>query len=246
MNQLASAEKKRKIIALKETSSTNAEALTLAREGSPHGTVVVAGRQTKGRGRYGRSWESPSGNLYMSILVRPDVVLHERAPELSFVAAVACRDALSEAGVPGVQLKWPNDLLIKGRKFGGLLLEREAESGAVVIGIGINLLHYPADALFPATSLHTEGFEMEAEELMHLILPDFERRYDEWHMGNFEEIRQSWLQHAANKKGRISLRLPDRTVEGEFEGMAEDGALLLKVDGKVQKFLAGDVMFGEG
>jgi BirA family biotin operon repressor/biotin-[acetyl-CoA-carboxylase] ligase len=246
MKPVSNSTPERHILFLKEATSTNAEALRLAKENAPHGTIVIARRQSKGRGRYDRSWDSPEGNLHMSILLRPDMDMAPYLPQLSFVAAVACRDALDEAGLPGIQFKWPNDLLIKGRKFGGILLESVGKGEAVVVGIGINIAHFPADAAFPATSLAAENFPMPTEELMHLILPDFERRYAEWHAHDFEGIRQTWLAHAAHIHEKVSLRLPEGKVEGILEGMGEDGALLLKVDGKIKKFLAGDVLFGKG
>lgn len=234
----------RRIVALEQTGSTNEEALKLAREGAAHGTAVVAKRQSKGRGRQGRVWESLEGNLHLSIIVRPVDVPPENVPQLSFVAALACRDALDEAGVPGVQFKWPNDLLLKGRKFGGLLLEGAGD--AVVIGIGLNVADCPSETLFPATALKLEGFDIALDALLHLILPRFEHRYDAWHAKGFEHVRADWLEHAARKGEKVSVRLPDKTIEGAFMDMDDTGALIVHNSEGTHTLLAGDVMFGKG
>lgn len=244
MSRLQNTPAHRHILALEQTGSTNEEALKLAREGAAHGTAVVAKRQTKGRGRQGRVWESLEGNLHLSIIVRPVDVAQERLPQLSFVAALACRDALDEAGVPGVQLKWPNDLLLKGRKFGGILLE--ASGDVVVIGIGLNVADSPGETIFPATALKLEGFEIPAEELLHLILPRFDRRYDAWHSKGFEPVRADWLEHAARKGEKVSVRLPDKTIEGTFVDMDDTGALIVHNSEGTHTLLAGDVIFKKG
>ncbi len=234
----------RQILILEEAGSTNEEALRLAREGAAHGAAVVAKRQTRGRGRQGRVWESLEGNLHLSIIVRPVDVQPERLPQLSFVAALACRDALDEAGVPAVQFKWPNDLLLKGRKFGGILLE--GASDVVIIGIGLNVADYPAETMFPATALKLEGFEVELDALLHLILPRFDRRYDAWHAKGFEPVREDWLEHAARKGEKVSVRLPEKAIEGTFVDMDDTGALIVHNSEGTHTLLAGDVMFKKG
>ncbi len=150
---------------LRETvDSTNNAAKQLAREGAAAGMVVWAMQQTAGRGRRGRSWVSPPGNLYASLLLRPSCP-PEEAAQLGFVTALAVADALEEMapGLPPIACKWPNDVLVGGRKIAGILLESEIGADQnlafLIIGLGVNLVFAPADAEFPATSLsRARGF----------------------------------------------------------------------------------------
>ncbi|HOU53635.1 MAG TPA: biotin--[acetyl-CoA-carboxylase] ligase [Myxococcota bacterium] len=121
-----------------EVGSTQDEAIALGRRGAPAGTLVMAGRQTRGRGRQGRSWHSPEGGLYCSLLLRPEAPVH-RWPSLTVVAGLAVARALTRSGVVGVRIKWPNDLILGGRKVAGLLAESVATEGFCVVGVGLNL-----------------------------------------------------------------------------------------------------------
>src|SRR5919198_6069394 len=142
--------------------STNDEARRLAREGAPAGTLVWAVAQSAGRGRRGHLWQSPPGNLYLSLVLRPDVP-PALAPQLGFIAALALGDALDQLAGPGLQLryKWPNDVLAEGRKIAGILLESETAGAGrlefVIIGIGVNIASAPRDLEYPATSLADQG-----------------------------------------------------------------------------------------
>src|SRR5690348_4208194 len=145
-----------RLVARDETGSTNDDAMDAARNGAPEGTLVWARRQTTGRGRRGRAWVSPEGNLHLSIVLRPGVV-PRRAGEIAFVAALAAADACAAlAPAADVRCKWPNDVLAAGRKVGGLLIE-SAFGGAgvewMVVGIGVNLTAHPGEVEFPATHL---------------------------------------------------------------------------------------------
>ncbi len=162
--------------------STNDEAKALARAGAAPGTLVWATEQTAGRGRRGRAWLSPPGNLYLSLVLRPDGA-PSRAAQLGFVAALGLGDALAPLLGPALPLsyKWPNDLLVNGKKLAGILLESETSAAGgvdfVVIGIGVNIRSMPDDVEFPATSLAAEGV---AGVTPPLLLAAFARHFDGW------------------------------------------------------------------
>ena len=225
------------IRALRETGSTNADLLALAATGTPEGTWLRADRQTGGRGRLGRVWLSPPGNLYTSTIVRP------RAGDpppvtLAFVAAVALEEVAAAWAGPGrLQLKWPNDLMAGPAKLAGILLE--AGGGAVVIGFGVNLAHHPDAIERPTTSLAALGGAAPDPAAFLIDLADaFARWLGRWRGEGFAPVRQRWLQHAHP----IGSPLSTSGVEGLFEGLDHDGALLLRrADGRIETVRAGDV-----
>lgn len=230
--------------------STNAEALALARAGERGRVWITAKSQSAGRGRRGRDWVSPPGNLYASLLMSEPSPA-ERAPQLSFVAALAVHDALA-ACVPDLagrlSLKWPNDVLLGGRKVAGLLIEAEnAPVFSVAIGIGVNCISHPADAAYPATDIASEGARV-TDDVLFLALRDaMQRRLAQWQGGaDFPAIRRTWLQHAAGLGNVIQVRLPERELSGRFMGLDEHGRLLLQPEsGPHLKITAGEV-FGLG
>jgi BirA family biotin operon repressor/biotin-[acetyl-CoA-carboxylase] ligase len=178
--------------------STNGEALALARAGDRGPVWVTASSQTAGRGRRGRAWVSEPGNLYASLLLT-DPSPPQRAAELSFVAALAVHDAVG-GRVPGVAarlaLKWPNDLLIDRCKFAGILIE--GEGAAVVIGIGVNCTHHPADTAYPATDLASAGIRATPEGVFAALSAAMVVRLDQWKRGeDFPAIRTDWLERAS-------------------------------------------------
>ena len=169
-----------RLVSRETVGSTNDEATRLARSGAEQGTLVWALEQTAGRGRRGRAWSSPRGNLYASLVLRPPCQL-EHAAQLGFVAALAVGDALA-ALVPGLRepaLKWPNDVLVGGRKIAGVLLESEIGDGGnlafLIVGVGINLVSAPTDSEFPATSVLGEGHRPpEPAAMLEAFAPHFE------------------------------------------------------------------------
>ncbi len=234
------------LIRLDEVGSTNAEALRRAAEGAAAGTVVWAGRQTVGRGRRGRLWVSPPGNLYCSIVLRPS-----RAPaaQISYVAAVALAEALEPWAAPAsVRLKWPNDVLLHGGKVSGILLEGGADH--VVLGTGVNVATHPADetrALRP-TSLAAEGAEATVEAVLESYLDHLAAWVNRWEANGFAPVREAWLGRAVGLGEPIEVRLPRETIPGRFTGLDDDGVLLLATEGGTRRFAAGDVfvLTGEG
>lgn len=231
------------LIALDQVDSTNDEARRAAERGDGHGTVVWANEQTAGRGRRGRSWVSPAGNLHCSFLVDPGPDQSQSA-QLVFVAAIAVRDALAEL-VPaaGTSVKWPNDILCGGRKIVGMLLERAGP--LVVLGIGVNVLHAPDPALYPATCLRKLGSLAEAQDVLVGLCGHLGVWYDRWRDEGFGPIREAWLARAVGVGGPVTVRLADgASLEGRFAGLDPAGALLLELpDGSLKPIMAGDVFF---
>lgn len=229
------------------TESTNDDAKAAALAGESEGFVAQALRQTSGRGRPGRVWESQEGNLFASILLRPHA-LPQQVAFYSFATAMAVYDAILAAKpTADVQLKWPNDVLINGKKISGILLESApVENGIVdwlVIGVGINVSSCPKDALFPSTSLKDEGVDAEVTQ----VLEDLLKSFDQWHLtlrfDGFRPIRRAWLAYA--KLGEMTVKLPSGAVEGDFAGMDDLGGLILRLpDGTEQTIASGDVFYG--
>ena len=233
--------------------STNAEALRLAAEGEQGGLWIWAGTQQAGRGRAGRSWTSPAGNLHASLLLRPRVLL-ATALQLSLLAGVAAHDAVSVlaagAGVtPALRLKWPNDILVNDAKLGGILLESragaEVDAPAVVIGIGLNLSRAPGDLARPVASLADAGIAVEPAQALGALIWATAEWIAHWRDGTgFETIRGAWLERAKPLGGPISVRLGADLVSGTFLGIDEIGALRLATESGERRITAGDVSIG--
>src|SRR4051812_13408368 len=227
--------------------STNDEAKDLARAGAAEGTLVWAGEQTAGRGRRGRVWSSPPGNLYLSLIVRPSVP-PPRAAQLGFVASVALAEGIGALCGPSLDIgcKWPNDILIAGRKLAGILLESEISDGEatdfVVIGSGANLISRPDEAEYKATSLAEQGFPDIGPEL---LLPAYIRRFDFWmriwRAEGFAPIRQAWLARAAGLGAEIRVRLEHATLFGRFLDLDESGSLVIDTVEGSRRIAAGEV-----
>jgi BirA family biotin operon repressor/biotin-[acetyl-CoA-carboxylase] ligase len=228
--------------------STNDEAKRLARNGAPEGTLFWSLEQTAGRGRRGRVWASPRGNFYASLIRRPDCKVN-RAVQLGFVAALAAGAAL-RAILPRVEAlayKWPNDVLINGRKIGGVLLESEmtaaGELSFVIIGAGINLSRSPQDTEFPATSVIEEGLgSVPPEVMLEQFAHQFHSWEARWRSDGFAPVRAAWLAAVATSRGEpIRVRLESTTLHGRFLDLDENGALLLDCAGGHRRISAGEV-----
>jgi BirA family biotin operon repressor/biotin-[acetyl-CoA-carboxylase] ligase len=240
----------RSIRLLQQVDSTQNLAHQLVIEGAEEGTLVLAEQQTAGRGRLGRSWHSPFGKgIWMSLILFPQIPLQFTSQLTLLVAVAVCRAIRQNTGVEA-GIKWPNDLLVRGRKVCGILLESSGEDERlrhVVAGIGIsvNLLpeDFPGELRGKATSLRIEsGRELDRTNLIAIILQQLEELYDLYHREGFAPIRLLW------EAGSISLGKPIRiqTREGWVQGVAETiddfGALALRTDdGQLRKFYSGDV-----
>ena len=244
------------LLSYESVDSTNEEAKRLAAGGGSHGAVLWAKRQTNGRGRMERTWDSPPGNLYASVLLSPGCDM-ATAAQLSFVAAVAAVETL-EPILPDheVRCKWPNDIMVGERKVGGILTEyfrTEGESSAegkdrewVVVGIGINVESFPKKGVAtPATSLKEEGVEIvSAKIVLSRFVYNFICQYDIWGKKGFVPIRKAWLGKAYKLGEEIEVKVGTDRKTGTFKGMDTDGRLELSHGkGKKEYVNAGDVFF---
>lgn len=225
--------------------STSDEASRLVLEGAADKTVVWALEQKSGRGRLGRSWSSPRGNLYTTAILVPGKPLAE-LQQLSFVAAVAVfetvRGLLPDADL---MLKWPNDVLLGGRKVAGILLETVARDGiyAALLGVGINLHHFPADARYGATALalHVDR-AIPIEETLDRYLAKLSEWYALWQAEGFGPIRAAWSARARWFGETVTVDLGVSLVTGTFEDIDQNGAMIVRDgQGARHRIAAGDV-----
>ena len=225
--------------------STNDTAKYLARNGAAHGLTVWAQAQHAGRGRQGREWASPPGNLYMSVVLRPRIPAI-RLGELSFVAAVAVAEAivLSVADPALVSLKWPNDILVDGGKAAGILLESEIGSGGVdwvVCGIGINLVSAPGGLPYRAVALADFGWSLDSGAMLGTLLRCLSASWDRWEKGGFEPIRDNWRRLGHRPGDRLTIRHGDEMLDGRFIDLDEHGGMLVETATGRVTIAAGDV-----
>lgn len=250
-----------------EVGSTNAEALAAARAGDPGRAWFVSDHQTAGRGRRGRAWATPPGNLAATLLVvRPQDP--RAAASLGFVAGLALDEALHrvapalavrvaldgiEPGATGegarLRLKWPNDVLLDGAKLAGILLEGEALPAggfAVAIGIGVNVAHAPDGLPYPAVALRGLGIPVDAATLFAALSDAWAGLERLWADGKgFDVIRRLWLERAAGLGERVAVQIGGETLSGTFETIDETGRLVVAVgDGTRRMVAAGEVHFG--
>ena len=219
-----------------------------ARDGAAEGLVVVAGRQLAGRGRHGRGWQSPVGNLYLTLLLRPGVPA-AAAAGLSLVTGVALARACLDLGVPRsrLYLKWPNDLLVDEGKVAGILLETDAdERGGVAwlsIGIGVNVRHAPELPDRPTTSLASVLPELAPAEVERCLLARLAEGYATWRAHGMAPIVAAWQELGADPGAPMTVKLGDRILAGRYAGIDQDGALRLDC-GQIMRVTAGEVFLG--
>ncbi len=243
--------------------STNSRAIELAQRGDPGQLWVVARQQESGRGRRGRAWATPPGNLAATLLIVTDRDL-KLAATLGFVAGLALAEALEAAaplaklaiaadgaGRDGLQfsLKWPNDVLVGGAKLAGILLEStliEGERAAVAVGIGVNVVAHPTDVPYPAISLAALGATADAETLFLSLSDAMSDGLARWNGGRgLEEVRRRWLKRAAGLGGEVAVRVEGDVVRGVFETIDEDCRFVIRDEtGRLVRIAAGDVHFG--
>ena len=227
--------------------STNDEVLRLARAGAGEGMLVTAGRQIGGRGRRGRQWHSPAGNLYASFLLHPGRPLAEAAL-LSFVAALAVIGAVDRwCPATDSELSWPNDVHVRGAKISGILLESVAlgPDPGIVVGIGVNVAHHPDLAERATTSLHALGHtEADRETVLGDVASGLLLWYERWREAGFGPVREAWLARARGIGGGIVARVGQGERRGTFTDLDENGALVLvTAEGAAHRVTAGDVFF---
>lgn len=233
------------LLAYDTLDSTNDEAKRLAKNGAAHGAVVWAKKQTAGRGRYGRPWVSEEGNLFASMLLAPSCDAGA-LPQLSFVAGIAAQEALAPL-LPDkkVSCKWPNDILVDGKKFAGILLESFEYEGRrwVIIGFGVNVNSHPDEVMFPATSLCEEGVEIiSAKIVLSRFIHHFIEWYNRWEKKGFASVRRAWMKCAWQLGQPMQAKLPNEEVEGIFREIDKTGALVLLTAPRKRRFIhAADV-----
>ncbi|KXZ18044.1 biotin--acetyl-CoA-carboxylase ligase [Bacillus nakamurai] len=229
--------------------TTQKTAHELANDGAPEGTLVVADKQTAGRGRMSRVWHSQEGNgIWMSLILRPDIPL-QKAPQLTLLSAVAVVQAIEAAAGIQPAIKWPNDLLIHGKKAVGILTELQAEEDrvrSVIIGIGINVNQQAAD--FPdelqdiATSLSLEaGEKIDRAGLIQEILQTFEKRYLDYLTHGFTPIKLLWESYAIGLGNELQARTLQGTFYGKSLGIDDEGVLLLETKDGIKKIYSADI-----
>jgi BirA family biotin operon repressor/biotin-[acetyl-CoA-carboxylase] ligase len=233
-----------------ELDSTNAEARRRAEDGQGGPVWITAGRQTAGRGRRGRAWSTETGNLAATLLTTTEVPAAEAA-QLSFVAALAACDLADTCLGPGAgRLKWPNDVLVFGKKAVGILVESGARPDGrlwLAVGIGVNLVQAPSDTERPAAAFaeHMAGPPPKPLDALEVLATRFESWRKLWATQGFAPIAEGWTARAQGLGARCEARLSNRTLAGVAEGMDPDGALRLRLDdGTLERITAGDVFFG--
>jgi BirA family biotin operon repressor/biotin-[acetyl-CoA-carboxylase] ligase len=240
----------KQIYTLSQASSTNEVAFRLALKGAGEGVAVLAESQTKGKGRMGRPWESPTGlNIYLSLILRPRIV-PSKTPLITLMAAVACAEAIVEVTGLLPAIKWPNDLLLKRKKLGGILTEADMELDRinfVVVGIGINVNmtrpSFPSSIKDTATSLQEAlGREIPRIALIQAILRHLEQWYKRLGQGRGEAIRRRWKELALVEGQQIEVTSLGEVVKGTALDIDEDGVLLVQTDNTtIKRVVAGDV-----
>ncbi len=244
----------RDIRVFQQTTSTNDVVEKLARDGVPEGVVVFAESQTRGRGRLGRRWVSPSGKgLWFSLLLRPRV-RPQQATQVTVAAATALRRAIQLQTGLGAEIKWPNDILVHGKKVAGILTELGAELDQInhlILGIGVDVNlsagDFAPDLRRIATSLKTElGVPVARAELAAAVLHELDVEYARLLSGNFAMIADEWESHCATLGQPVVISLGERRLRGCAESLGEDGALLLRTEhGHLERIVGGDVLIEE-
>ena len=220
--------------------STNDEARRLAASGAPHGTVVHADEQEAGRGRFGRTWHSPPGNLYLSVLLRVDLP-PERVSELSFVTALTVADAVDALLPKQVKatLKWPNDVLVNDGKIAGILVESVDDTQ--IIGIGVNILEAPRNAPYKTATLVGAGGIATVDGARDILLESLAKHLDAWAEQGFAPIRAAWMARAHPVGTPLRASIGGRSEEGLFSGLDDDGAMLLDTPEGRKRIVAAEV-----
>lgn len=237
----------KKIHVFDDLSSTNSTARSLALQGSEEGTVVIAQTQSKGRGRFDRVWQSPKGGVYLSFLLRPKAPV-EKTSLLAFVAALAVTQTVRSYSVPAC-IKWPNDVIVDGKKIAGILLEAETSgttTSYVIVGIGLNLntnlAQLSLDVRQRSTSLRKEhGSSIEYYEFLNTLFLQFDRYYQLFSAGKFEQITEEWKQHSDTLGKTVYLETTGDIIQGTAVDVDQSGFLLVKTpEGKTIRVTSGD------
>ena len=240
----------KKVYHFKELESTNEFAKGISREASEW-TVVIADKQTNAKGRLGRGWYSPEGGLWFSVILRPDAARHTTPgstdilsvhPLIPLAAGVAVCESVSEFGLLA-RVKWPNDVLVRGKKLAGILAELEEETIVLGIGLNLNIDEFPEEISSTATSLLLEkGRTFDREDVLSSILKKLREKYALLREGNSESLLQQWRDSSVGLGRAILVHTPEGPLQGKAVDIDHDGALLLRLpSGEMKRVLAGDV-----
>lgn len=224
-----------------ELDSTNSHAFALAQQDiNIVNQVIWADSQYTGKGRANRSWISPKGNLYFSLIIRPKIKISELT-KLSIISAVAIAQSID---LPALEFKWPNDLLLTKKKFAGILIQSQNTGDNcdfVIIGIGVNINSYPSEVMFAATSLAEFGFETSPEKLLERILNRFNNLLQNYFDYGFENIHKYWLKKAYKLNQELTIKPDGKSFTGIFKGLNHEGNMVLLKDGKEFIFSVADI-----
>lgn len=243
-----------RIILYDETvDSTNITAKGIAEKGFEEGTVVVAEVQTAGKGRLGRGWHSPHGTgIWMSVMVKPTIIPMD-APKITLLTAVSVAQAVwQELGIkPGI--KWPNDILMQGKKVCGILTEIKADMDRIhyiIVGIGINVNdhEFPSEIGEIATSLKMEtGIDINRAKMAAAVLNNWEENYQEFLQRGFSRIKSVWKEYSVNLRAEVTVHTLKDTIQGRAVDIDDEGMLLVEdTGGTIHKIVAGDVSLRRG
>ncbi len=241
---------------LGETASTNDDAMNWARDGASHGSVVRADAQTRGRGRLGRNWVSPSGlGLYVSLILRPEIDMAQVA-QMTMLAALASADAVEQTTTLRANVKWPNDIVLHGKKIGGILSEAKTENNAarvefVVVGIGLNVnfeAHdLPHDAKLPASSLKMESGDWQScDALFKHLMFALQSRYEKWQESDgWDALRHEFQSRDFLQGQTVRVETERESYRGRAVGIDASGVLEVQTEKGLRRVLAGDVKWDE-
>jgi len=240
----------KKILVFEEVDSTNTTAKELARTGAEEGTVVIARRQNHGRGRFDRLWESPEGGLYLSIVLKPQVTV-EKTSLLPLIAALSVCQTIKIFG-PSATIRWPNDVLVHGKKIAGILLESETQRDKVsyvVVGIGVNLnienTDFSSQIRSRSTSLKKEmKSSVDYEKFLQQFFQQFSSFYQLFVQEKFGRIIEEWKKHSDTIGKTIQITTSQDTFQGLAVDVDQSGFLLVKTtDGSLKKMTSGDCIY---
>jgi BirA family biotin operon repressor/biotin-[acetyl-CoA-carboxylase] ligase len=231
-----------------EIDSTSIYCVARAKEGAPAGLAVMAARQSAGRGSRGRDWQSPDGNLFLSVLLRPDLPVTDLGvfPLLAGLAVADAVRSLAPKTKPPM-LKWPNDVLVDNAKLAGVLIDAEPEAGRIgwlVIGMGLNLVYSPPIAERRTACLADLGVRVTPVDAAYAVLAALSIRLDDFATFGAEAIQDAWLDQAHPVGTWLNVRGADGETGGRFVGLSESGELLLRVETRIEKFQTGEILLG--
>jgi BirA family biotin operon repressor/biotin-[acetyl-CoA-carboxylase] ligase len=234
------------LLSYQEVDSTNEEAKRLAVGGASHGAFIWAKKQTHGRGRAAREWVSREGNLFVSVLLSPDIDL-KHYQEVSFVAALAVKEMLQPIVGSNyeISLKWPNDVLLNGKKVAGVLLETVliAKKNWLIVGVGLNVDSHPKDVRYPATCLTEAGVQIiSAKIALSRFIHHFVGRYDMWMKEGFSPVRAAWCEAGFRFGKSVTMEAGDEVINGVFADISPEGFMIVKTaKGDMRIIQAGEM-----